>query len=148
MENPFRNHYSEKSLWKKMGDFALLAGQQVNYAVLLLYYVMVDPKIAIKQRMAIAAALGYFIFPADAIPDITPIIGFSDDLGVLIFALTQIYVHITPEIKEKARQQMNEWFSKVDQKQLLALEEKISGTKSETDNQNQGNMNFKEENQP
>ena len=148
MENPFRNHYSEKSLWKKMGDFALLAGQQVNYAVLLLYYVMVDPKIAIKQRMAIAAALGYFIFPADAIPDITPIIGFSDDLGVLIFALTQIYVHITPEIKEKARQKMKEWFSKVDQKQLLALEEKISGTKSETDNQNQGNMNFKEENQP
>lgn len=131
-----------------MGDFALLAGQQVNYAVLLLYYVMVDPKIAIKQRMAIAAALGYFIFPADAIPDITPIIGFSDDLGVLIFALTQIYVHITPEIKEKARQKMNEWFSKVDQKQLLALEEKISGTKSETDNQNQENMNFKEENQP
>jgi len=148
MENPFRKHYSEKSLWKKMGDFALLAGQQVIYAVLLLYYVMVDPKIAIKQRMAIAAALGYFIFPADAIPDITPIIGFSDDLGVLIFALTQIYVHITPEIKEKARQKMKEWFSKVDQKQLLALEEKISGTKSETDNQNQGNMNFKEENQP
>lgn len=128
MQNPYKHHFNEQSLWKKIGDFALTAGQQVIYAVLLLYYVMVDNKVSLKHRLAIAAALGYFIFPADAIPDITPLIGYTDDLGVLIFALTQIYGSITPEIKEKARNKMKEWFGKVDTKQLLALEEKIMRT--------------------
>lgn len=133
MDNPYKKHFSEKSLWQKIGDFASIAGQQVIYAVLLLFYVFNDPKVGFKQKLTIAAALGYFIFPADAIPDFTPIIGYTDDLGVLIFALTQIYSSITPETKEKARKKLKEWFSKVDEKQLLALESKITGAQGNVD---------------
>ncbi|MFZ5428809.1 MAG: YkvA family protein [Bacteroidota bacterium] len=125
MENPYKKYFSEKSLWQKTGEFAQSAGQQVIYAVLLLYYMFNDPEITLKKKVTIAAALGYFIFPADAIPDFTPLIGYTDDLGVLLFALTQIYTSLTPEIRGKARQKMKEWFNKIDEKELLALEEKI-----------------------
>lgn len=126
MENPYKKYFSEKSLWQKKSDFASIAGQQVIYAVLLLYYVFNDPNVGIKQKMTIAAALGYFIFPVDAVPDFTPLIGYTDDFGVLIFALTQIFSSITPEIRVKARKKLKEWFRKIDEKQLFALERKIS----------------------
>lgn len=132
MENPYRKHFTEKSLWQKTGDFAQAAGQQVIYAVLLLYYMFNDPAVSIRKKVTIGAALGYFIFPADAIPDITPLIGYSDDLGVLLFALTQIYSTITPEIKDKARRKMKDWFPKVSEKELLALEEKMQRNPQET----------------
>jgi len=133
MENQYKKHFSEKSLWKKIGDFASIAGQKVIYAVLLLFYLFNDPKVGLKQKITIAAALGYFIFPADAIPDFSPLFGFTDDFGVLIFVLTQIFSSITSEIKEKARKKLKEWFSKVDEKQLLALESKIAGASVNVD---------------
>ena len=53
-----------------------------------------------------AAALAYFILPLDAIPDLLPIIGLSDDISVLTAALTAISVHITDEHRRKAREWM------------------------------------------
>lgn len=126
MENRFVKYYSERSLWKKIREMSKAAGTQVIYAVLLLFYVMKNSNVSLKTKLAITAALGYFIFPADAIPDLAPLIGFSDDLGVLLFALTQIAASITPEIKSQAKEKLNEWFGAVDEKELLALEEKIS----------------------
>lgn len=127
MSIDYSKYYSEKSLWQKIKKFAKAAGVKVIYAVLLLFYAMNDKKVSIKTKLYIAAALGYFIFPADAILDLTPIIGYSDDLGVLLFAITQIASSITPEIKEKAKSKLKEWFGEIDEKELLELEEKIPG---------------------
>jgi uncharacterized membrane protein YkvA (DUF1232 family) len=127
MKQNYSKYYSEKSLWEKIKKFSKSAGTKVIYAVLLLFYAMSDKKVSMKTKLYIAAALGYFIFPADAIFDLTPIIGYSDDLGVLLFALTQIASSITPEVKEKARAKIMEWFAEVNQEELLELEEKISG---------------------
>ena len=125
MKDKYSKYYSEKSLWEKIKKFSKSAGVTVVYAVLLLYYAMADKNTSIKSRLMIAASLGYFILPTDAIFDLTPIIGYSDDLGVLLFALTQIASSITPEVKEKARNKIQEWFSEIKESELLALEEKI-----------------------
>ncbi|MCD6354741.1 MAG: DUF1232 domain-containing protein [Prolixibacteraceae bacterium] len=126
MEHNFSKYYSEKSLWEKIKKFSKSAGVKVIYAVLLLFYAMKDKSVSMKTKLSIAAALGYFILPSDAILDLTPIIGFSDDLGVLLFALSQIAESITPEIKEKARKKLHDWFGEVDETELMDLEEKIS----------------------
>lgn len=128
MKNPYRKYFNEIALWSKIGSFAKSAGQQVVYAVLLLYYMMKDPGIEIKKKLTIGAALGYFILLTDAIPDLTPLLGFTDDLGVLIYALSQISSAITDDIRQKARLKMQEWFHKVDDKQLMLLESRITGT--------------------
>ncbi len=125
MENEYSKYYSEKSLWEKIKKFSKSAGVKVIYGVLLLFYVMKDKSVGVKTKITIAAALGYFILPTDGIFDLTPLIGYTDDLGVLIFALSQISANITPEVKEKARQKLNEWFGEIDENELLDLEKKI-----------------------
>lgn len=125
MENHYSKFFSEESLWKKIKEFSKSAGATVVYAVLLLFYIMKDKDITLKSKVSIAAALGYFILPTDAIFDFTPLIGYSDDLGVLLFALGQISSNVTPDIKEKARQTLSEWFGEIDLEELRKLEDKI-----------------------
>ncbi len=125
MIDDFSKYYSENSLREKIKNFSKAAGAKVVYAVLLLYYIMNDKKVELKTKLYIAAALGYFIFPTDAIFDLTPILGYSDDLGVLLFALKQISSSITDETRKRARTKINEWFSDVDEDEIKDLEEKI-----------------------
>lgn len=128
MKGEYSKYYSEKSLWKKIKKFSKQAGVKVIYAVLLLYYAMMDSSVNIKSKLLIVASLGYFILPADAIFDLTPIIGYSDDLGVLIFALNQISSMLTAEVKENARKKIADWFSDVKEKEFVELEEKVFNT--------------------
>jgi len=125
MNNLFEQHYSEESLWIKIKQYSRSAGITVIYAALILYYIMIDKKITIKTKLSIAAALGYFILPTDAILDLTPLIGFTDDLGVLLFTLNQVSSNITPEIRNKARQKLGDWFGEINNEELKELENKI-----------------------
>lgn len=124
-DQKYSKYFSKQSLWEKLKEQAKNAGMKVVYAALVLYYTMESPHVKTKTKLSIAAALGYFILPADAIFDLTPIIGYSDDLGVLLFVLAQIGQNVTPEIKEKARAKLTEWFGTVDPDALKEIEEKI-----------------------
>ncbi len=86
---------------------------------------MNDKQVSVKTKLSIAAALGYFILPADAIFDLAPLIGYSDDLGVLLFALSQVSSNITPEIRQKARRKLGDWFGEINDEELHDLEGKI-----------------------
>lgn len=124
-ENTYSNYYSENKLWEKIKKVSKLAGAKVVYAVLLLYYTMEDRNVSTKTKVLIVAALGYFIFPTDAIFDLTPLIGYSDDLGVLLFTLVRISSEITPEIKEKARTKLKDWFGTIDETELEEIEKNL-----------------------
>lgn len=124
MNDKYSKYFSEKSLWDKIKNYSKEAGLKVVYAVLLLFYTMHDKSVGIKTKLSIAAALGYFILPTDAIFDLTPLIGYSDDLGVLLFALSSISKHITPEVKEKAKAKLHEWFGEIDPEELQDIEDK------------------------
>lgn len=125
MNDQYAKYYSEDSLWEKIKKFSKAAGVKVIYAVLLLYYAMKDSGVSLKTKLFIAASLGYFIMPADAIIDFTPLIGYSDDLGVLLFALKQVSSAITPVVKENARSKISEWFPQADENEMTELEEKM-----------------------
>jgi uncharacterized membrane protein YkvA (DUF1232 family) len=68
-----------------------------------MYFCLLDPKTPIWVKATAAAALAYFILPLDAMPDLLPIIGLSDDASVLAAALTAVAAHITPEHHARAR---------------------------------------------
>jgi uncharacterized membrane protein YkvA (DUF1232 family) len=55
-------------------------------------------------------ALGYFILPIDAIPDIIPVVGYTDDLAGLVGALGAVSMYITNDVKKLAAQKMKNWF--------------------------------------
>ena len=121
--NQYSKYYSEDSFWKKMKGFAGKAGIKVVYLALLLYYMLVDETVELKSKLTIVAALGYFIFPFDLIPDFLPIIGFTDDLSVLMIATSIVKRNINETHRLKARKTMEQWFRGLNEFQVLAFEE-------------------------
>ena len=72
--------------------------------VVAMYYCLLDGKTPLWVKGTIAAALAYFILPADAIPDIFPVIGMSDDAGVLAAALAAVSAHVSDDHRRRARE--------------------------------------------
>ena len=108
----FAKEYSDESFWAKVKNHGKTAGRAVLDPAARLYYAGIDPATPLWARTTIIGALGYFIAPFDAIPDMTPMVGYADDLGVLTLAVGVVAAHITPEHKKKARDKLNEWFGK------------------------------------
>ena len=54
-------------------------------------------------QAALLGAIAYFILPFDFIPDMLPVLGFTDDAAVLATAIRLVAAHITPEHHEAAR---------------------------------------------
>lgn len=67
-----------------------------------------DPATPRRVRMTLLAALGYFVLPVDAIPDIMPLLGFTDDAAVIAAAIAAVASSITPEHRERAKQALAE----------------------------------------
>ena len=130
MENygQYAKFYSRDSFWKKLKGYAGKAGIKVVYLALVLYYMLVDEAVGFKSKATIIAALGYFILPFDLLPDLLPIIGFTDDLSVLLFALSIVKGEINETHRLKARDTMDQWFRGVDKWQLLSIESEKGNT--------------------
>ena len=107
----FAAEYSERSFWAKLADYALAAGREVVEKALVLYYAASDADTPGWARATCVGALGYFISPLDAIPDLTPVVGYSDDLGVLVLAVATIAAHVKPQHEAKAAEKRRQWFA-------------------------------------
>ena len=114
----FQKYFSEGSFWKKIQKLAKKAGAKVVYYALVLYYTLMDPLTPTKYKAVIAGALGYLILPVDVIPDLIPGAGLADDWGALLAAVMYVLTAITPVIKEKAKQQLENWFGPVSEEDL------------------------------
>ncbi|WP_051529392.1 YkvA family protein [Meiothermus cerbereus] len=102
--------YSEAAFWQKLQRFARRAGRKVVEKALWLYYTLQEPSTPTWAKRTILGALVYFLVPLDAVADLAPLIGFTDDLSVLLLAAGTVAAHITPAIKERARRQASVWF--------------------------------------
>lgn len=102
--------FSDDKFWGKLKRIAKKAGSSVVYAVLLLYYTLQKPEVPKKAKAIIIGALGYFILPADLIPDALLGLGFTDDLGALGIALFQVAMYIDVDIKNQAKEKLQDWF--------------------------------------
>ena len=55
------------------------------------YRLMRDPRVPVKQKAFLGAALAYMVSPVDVIPDFIPFLGRADDLVILAFALNAMF---------------------------------------------------------
>ncbi len=101
--------YSEATFWAKLRKFARKAGREVVEKALWLYYTLQRPETPAWAKRTIMGALVYFVMPFDFVADLAPLVGFTDDLSVLLLAIGTVAAHITPAIKEQARLKANEW---------------------------------------
>ena len=105
----FGKEYSDSGFWDKLLKYGKIAGREVVERALQLYYAAQDPNTPAWAKTVIYGALGYFIFPLDAIPDPIPVVGYADDLGVLAAAVATVALCITEDVKQKARQKLRDW---------------------------------------
>jgi len=109
-DKDYSTEFSDEGFWEKLKDYARSSGEEVTMAALKLYYAYDDKNTPTWAKATIIAALGYFISPIDAIPDIVPVVGFSDDLGVLVMAVGAVAAHINSDVKKKAKDKFVQWF--------------------------------------
>lgn len=109
----YGKEYSESKLMDKITKFAKQAGVKIIYAALLAYYVLQDKDFPTAHKVRIIGALGYFILPIDLIPDAIPVVGYTDDLAALVYALYTAWSHVTPEIEAKALAKAKSIFGEV-----------------------------------
>jgi len=67
------------------------------------YYCAFDRQTPRHVQAALLGAIAYFILPFDFIPDMLPVLGFTDDAAVLATAIRLVAAHILPEHREAAR---------------------------------------------
>jgi uncharacterized membrane protein YkvA (DUF1232 family) len=67
------------------------------------YYCAFDRQTPRHVQAALLGAIAYFILPFDFIPDMLPVLGFTDDAAVLATAIRLVSTHILPEHREAAR---------------------------------------------
>ncbi len=86
--------YVEERLWEKVERI----GRKISFAkdIKALFNYMIDPSVAWYRKSIVVGALIYFISPIDTIPDIAPLIGYLDDLGVITAVLKYMGSELIP----------------------------------------------------
>lgn len=128
MKNPFKSFskgFSEFKFWEKLKYHAQQAGLKAVYSALLLFYAFKRKETPVWARRMILGVLAYFIAPIDAIPDLTPILGFTDDVGVLGFGLVTVACYINDDVRIEARKKLSNWFGEFDLAQLAEVDEQL-----------------------
>ena len=106
----YKDKFTQQGFLDKIQRIAKRAGAKLVYVALLLYYLMQSDKVSLKDKAIIIGALGYLISPLDAVPDAIPIAGLSDDLGVLLYALSKVWSSVDDDMKNQAREKLSKWF--------------------------------------
>ena len=86
--------YVEENLWHKLEK----AGKKISFAkdIMALFRYLQDSFVSWHRKAIVIAALIYFISPIDTIPDVAPLFGYLDDLGVITALLKFLGSELTP----------------------------------------------------
>lgn len=89
-----KEKYIDENLWEKLER----VGKKISFAkdIFALVKYMRDSNVSWYRKSIVVGALIYFIVPIDAIPDITPLIGYLDDLGVITAVLKFLGSELIP----------------------------------------------------
>jgi len=109
-QDEYTKAYSEDGFWAKLRQFAKKAGYEVVEKALLLFYALQEERTPTWAKATIMGALGYFITPLDAVIDLTPGVGYTDDLGVLALAVTVVAAYINDNVRARTAEKMQRWF--------------------------------------
>lgn len=121
----YAGKFSESHFWQKLNKYARQAGTKAVYTALLLFYAYDRNDTPGWAKRIVLGSLGYLITPIDALPDLTPILGYTDDLGVLSFGLVTIAAYINQDVKQNAREKLQQWFGSYNPEDLAEIDDKL-----------------------
>jgi uncharacterized membrane protein YkvA (DUF1232 family) len=105
MEAMRRATRDEEGLTRRFWDKLKRVAGKIPFAedLVAAFFCAMDPTTPRRVKLILLGAIAYFVFPADAVTDLLPLIGFADDAAVLAAAITQVAGSITDEHRKRAR---------------------------------------------
>jgi uncharacterized membrane protein YkvA (DUF1232 family) len=89
-----------RGFWSKLK--AVAASLPFSDQLLSAYYCAFDRDTPLHVKAALMGALAYFVLPIDIMPDVMPLLGYTDDAAVLATAVRMVAGHIKPEHRAAA----------------------------------------------
>lgn len=96
-----REQRVRRDFWRKAARVA--TGLPFAEDLLAAYYCAFDQATPAHVKAALVGALAYFVLPFDVVPDVMPLLGFTDDAAVLLTAVRMVAGHMRPEHRDAAR---------------------------------------------
>jgi len=121
----YQDKFSELRFWSVLSKFAKKIGLKSVYSALLLFYAYRRSETPAWAKRVVIGTLGYLLAPFDMIPDLSPLIGLTDDVGILSFGVVTIASFINDEVKQNARQHLSKWFGEYDENELEDIDAKL-----------------------
>ena len=99
----YEQHYNDSSFLDKVTKYGKLIGINALYKAVQLWFVMQKSDVPAATKAVIMGALGYLIAPLDFLPDLMPVLGYTDDLVAITFALIKVQGYIDDEVERKSK---------------------------------------------
>lgn len=101
-------------LWQYIKLYAVKTGREATRMVLELYYVVKAPTTPVLDKTIIVGALAYQLLPKDLMSrEKFGILGLADNVATLAIAYNRVKHRVTPEIRTKVEDTLNQWFGPV-----------------------------------
>ena len=99
----YEQHYNDSSFLDKVTKYGKLIGINALYKGVQLWFVLQKPDVPASTKAVIMGALGYLIAPLDFLPDLMPVLGYTDDFVAITFALIKVQGYIDEEVERKSK---------------------------------------------
>ena len=99
----YEQYYNDSSFLDKVTKYGKLIGINALYKAVQLWFVLQKPDVPASTKAVIMGALGYLIAPLDFLPDLMPVLGYTDDFVAITFALMKVQGYIDEEVERKSK---------------------------------------------
>ena len=106
----YEQHYNESSFLDKVTKYGKLIGINALYKAVQLWFVLQKPDVPAGTKAVIMGAVGYLIAPLDFLPDLLPVLGYTDDMVAITFALIKVQGYIDEEVERKSKKLLTKIF--------------------------------------
>lgn len=106
----YEQHYNDSSFLDKVTKYGKLIGITALYKAVQLWFVLQKPDVPARTKAVIMGALGYLIAPLDFLPDLLPVLGYTDDMVAITFALIKVQGYIDEEVEHKSKKLLTKIF--------------------------------------
>ena len=106
----YEQHYSDGGFLEKLTKYGKIIGINALYKAVQLWFVLQKPDVPAGTKAVIMGALGYLIAPLDFLPDLLPVLGYTDDIVAITFALIKVQGYIDEEVERKSKKLLTKIF--------------------------------------
>ena len=108
--NKYAGTYDDSKFWTIIRKYGKKIGGGLLTKALQLYYLLQKGDVPNKIKLMIMGALAYLVSPVDLIPDLIPLLGWTDDAAAVGLVVNQLSNYIDSDIVDMARKKIEEIF--------------------------------------